>query len=170
MPRGGKRVRISSIEQLYAMCERDESTGCLLYPHGDVAPTRMFWTRFRGVIRPLSSNRFDKLFVCHTCDVRRCVNFDHLYLGTHSDNTRDAVERDRFHGGERWFDTHASHMAEMCKRLGIREVPRSEQAEIARAFAAGTSRGELAKKHGLSYSRVYNITRWKFAEESEAAE
>lgn len=37
----------------------------------------------------------DKMLVCHTCDVRRCVNPDHLWLGTHQDNTDDAVAKGR---------------------------------------------------------------------------
>lgn len=31
--------------------------------------------------------------VCHTCDVKVCVNPDHLYLGTISDNANDAYKR-----------------------------------------------------------------------------
>ena len=35
------------------------------------------------------------LEVCHTCDVRRCVNPRHLYAGTRSQNMRDCVARGR---------------------------------------------------------------------------
>jgi hypothetical protein len=44
----------------------------------------------------LTHGDFDaSMCVCHTCDNPACVRPDHLWLGTHKDNTQDAIRKGR---------------------------------------------------------------------------
>ncbi len=49
---------------------------------------RVGWALAGGFIPP-------KIDVCHVCDVRHCVNAEHLFLGTRSDNMIDCAKKGR---------------------------------------------------------------------------
>ena len=43
----------------------------------------------------------EDLFILHMCDTKDCVNPDHLFTGTQTDNMQDAVKKGIMHCGER---------------------------------------------------------------------
>lgn len=60
--------------------------------HQDYSVHRMSFTLLNGSI-PIGK------CVLHTCDVRRCINPDHLFIGTKRDNTLDMIAKGRHVSG-----------------------------------------------------------------------
>lgn len=79
--------------------------------------TLQCWTKIRKQIT-VKSHRFvyesyygsisDGLLVCHRCDNPKCVNPNHLFLGTYLDNVRDRISKDRPNNGPKGDDHHMS--------------------------------------------------------------
>jgi hypothetical protein len=85
--------------------------------------------------------------VCHTCDVRACVNPSHLFLGTPKDNTRDMIAKGRARGGS------SPGAANPSAKLTARQV-----ATIRRLRAAGTPCHALASRFGVHRTTITCIT------------
>lgn len=76
----------------------------------------------------------NKLFVLHKCDNPACVNPNHLFLGTCTDNAIDASQKRRIPMGEKH---HASKLTS------------EDVLECRRLFKEGVSMRKLAKKYGV---------------------
>lgn len=42
------------------------------------------------------------MFICHHCDNPKCINPNHLYMGTPKDNAQDCVRRGRHRKGKKY--------------------------------------------------------------------
>lgn len=84
--------------------------------------------------------------VRHKCDVKCCVNPNHLELGTSYDNVMDAVKRQRVNCGER--NGQSKYIASQV--LNVRGL-----------FKSGVSQVKIAKALGISVGVVNGITRNK---------
>lgn len=81
------------------------------------------------------------LQVCHSCDVRKCVNPGHLFLGTRADNAADMVAKGRHR--------HKSH-----QKIQAVGVP-----EIRARLSEGEPRWSIAEDYGVSVGTIGYIHR-----------
>jgi hypothetical protein len=107
MTKGRPTYRMSINEKLDYYTYPEPNTGCWLWGASvttdgygrvnmgrtQIGAHRASYERHKGAIP-------EGMFVCHTCDVPSCVNPEHLFLGTSTDNLRDASRKGRMRRGE----------------------------------------------------------------------
>lgn len=131
---------------------------------GMVVAHRVAWELTNGPIP-------EGLHVLHRCDVRRCVNPAHLFLGTHTDNVRDMWAK-----GRAGSQTHPERMARGDRhgwRLHPDSIPRGERSgaaklteadvrDIRRMWAAGyRNRTSIGKMFGVTRTLISTIVTHK---------
>ena len=99
---------------------------------------RLAWAKVHGDIPP-------GMHICHKCDNRKCVNPDHLFLGTPKENIGDCWSKGRhprFHG-------EANNSAKL-NQADVRTVK-------ILYFAERRSQREIAEHYGISQTQVSRI-------------
>lgn len=104
----------------------------------NIGAHRFSWEAFKGPIP-------EGMFVCHHCDNRKCVNPNHLFLGTHADNMADMDKKNR----------RGTLRGNACpwKKLSSNAVATIKDLLLKKA----ASRKVLAEQYGVSESTIYDI-------------
>lgn len=98
-------------------------------------------------------------WVLHKCDNTRCVNPDHLYIGTYRDNTRDMVLRGRGNGGPRfWKSTPKINHSGIHN--GRAKLTEKQIMDIRKKYKSGkVSCRYLGRKYGVHNGTISKIVR-----------
>lgn len=97
------------------------------------------------------------LFVCHTCDNRKCVNPAHLFLGTPADNIRDMIQKGRQQDYSNMCRGD-DHPLRKDPALHFRKYSDGLMQEMARK-AESASRRKVAEEYGVNHSTVNDAVR-----------
>ncbi len=108
---------------------------------------RAAWIRSNGAIP-------DGLVVCHKCDNGLCVNVDHLFLGTLSENMQDCISKGR----------HQSNLDNQKGQRNRNAKPRLAEryASVKADILSGMSWSAVKEKHGIkSNGHIAQILRYE---------
>lgn len=127
-------------------------TRCWLW----MAGTRQGYGAFRETTKVIDAHRYSwkletgkipKKFVCHHCDIRRCVRFSHFFLGMHKENMRDCVAKG--------FNNPIGSPGEMNPAA---KVTKKKAIIIRKMYASGNySQQKIGNKFGITQAQVSMI-------------
>jgi len=103
----------------------------------------VWWAAHGGTLIPAGK------CVCHSCDNPGCVNPDHLFLGTRSDNMRDMVGKGR-HGGP---------PPQRGRQNPSAKLDYNKAVEIRRMCREGATQREAASAFGVAQATVSKVMR-----------
>jgi len=100
------------------------------------------WSLERRLGRPLSG------FALHSCDVKHCVNPDHLREGTQAENMADAIDRGRFKTNPAIHLRGERRVGSKLTDAAVREI---------RAQRGISTALDLAKRYSVSASLICHV-------------
>lgn len=110
------------------------------------------------------------MWICHTCDVKMCVNPAHLEAMTPKDRVHLSLRRDRF---DQWARTGRRLDGKKARFGGSAKLTRKEVARIKRKMNEGQSQTSIAREYSMSLGAINNIWRgrsWVDVQPEESAE
>jgi hypothetical protein len=107
---------------------------------------RVAWQLVRGDIPP-------GVFVLHRCDVRACVNPDHLFLGMHSDNMADMKAKGRAVSGLVLYPDRAAR----GERVSLAKLTAADVREIRRRADNGETQRALGSAFGVDHKTIGSV-------------
>jgi hypothetical protein len=133
----------------------EPNSGCLLWlkcvgnnGYGNIRIAKRTWTTHRLAWHAAFGPIPDGMHVCHKCDVRSCLNPNHLFIGTNADNVADMVAKGR---------------VQRAKGSQSSGAVLTEDVVLAIRAAKGTNRA-IAKRFGVFHTTIGAIRRretWK---------
>jgi hypothetical protein len=147
-----RRGMRSAEDRFWAKVDKSHESGCWLWI---ASLTTSGYGQFKVVASdpPVRAHRYayelvvgpvpDGMVVCHSCDVPRCVNPSHLWVGTHGDNMRDMSTKGRAPQGETQLRRAVLTEDQV---LGVIQMLRS-----------GATHRKIAARYGINSSTVTRI-------------
>lgn len=146
-------------ERFASKFEVDRATGCWLWT-ASLAGAGYGQIKIPGERRQIYAHRLSFLLhkgeigagadICHHCDNPRCVNPDHLFIGTRVENMQDMARKGRGTGGR-----------EMPVHRGVRnsqaKITERDVRRIRKLVLAGVSNREIGRIFGLSGVQIGHI-------------
>jgi len=129
--------------QLWTGGKRKDGYGAFMIGRVCLGAHRLAWEMKNGPIT-------DGLFVCHKCDRPACVNPDHMFLGTHTENMKDMLGKGR---GRR----------ALGRAHGQSKLTEADVVEIRKS---ALSTRKMAAVYGVSKSAIFYVRKgvnWKGA-------
>lgn len=143
------------LDRFWSKCSEPDHNGCIRWKEGHAHKGGYGMFFYRGSMKvahryawelangPIPAGKQ----VNHKCDVRNCVNPEHLYLGTQMDNMRDMCERGRNRKPSRYGErNNAAKLTE-------------ERVKEIRAIGRARPQREVARSYGVSQMIISKILR-----------
>ncbi|MFN8996034.1 MAG: HNH endonuclease signature motif containing protein [Pseudomonadota bacterium] len=146
---GSKAIPKDALQRLLSKTEPAPG-GCMLYTgcvqsngYARATVNRKTDYAHRHVYRLAKGPIPKGMDVCHSCDMRRCISSDHLFLGTRLDNMRDAVRKGRQAKGNRLPNAKLSPSVVRAARLASALGASTREIALAADVERSTMRSAL---------------------------